>query len=73
MAQDRRKPTPEGKDTGPARQTAQKALHRRLRQTAAGVEWRDAIAGAVLGQLLDALGGDELSNRVLELLVELLT
>lgn len=68
MAQDQRKPTPTGKDTGPARERAHKALQRRLRQAVREVEWRDAVAGALLGRLLDALGGDLAGQLILELL-----
>lgn len=57
MTHKRRRPTPQGDDTGPASEMAQRPLQRRLRPILGYVDWRDAFAGALLGELLDALGG----------------
>lgn len=67
-----RNPTPQGSHTGPARKGAQKALQRRLRHTLGRVEWRDAIAGALLGEVIDALGGSVALDDLLQLLAQLL-
>lgn len=72
MPQEARKPTPKGNQPGPARQEAHRVLQRRLRQTVRGIEWRDAIAGALLGQLLDALGGRDASKALEDMLAFLL-
>jgi hypothetical protein len=72
MTPKQRRPTPQGTKTGPARQKAHEALQRRLRLTLAQVEWRDAIAGALLGQFIDALGGSDAANMLLELVAALL-
>ena len=72
MPQERRRPTPTGDHTGSVPDSTQGRLPRRLRRTVEQVEWRDAIAGAILGQLLDALGGDEVGAKLLALLASLL-
>jgi len=67
-----RQPTPQGEDTGPPRKRAHRALQRRLRHAMGYVDWRDAIAGALLGQALDALGGSAAGDALEALLAALL-
>lgn len=57
------------------RKRAPGALQRRLRHIGGSIEWVDVIAGALLGQLLDAVGGEggqdhfhDLLHTLLELL-----
>jgi len=72
MPHNRRQPTPAGQHTDHAGKTAPVVLQRRLRQTVSEVEWRDAIAGALLGQLLDALGGSGLTPDIIQRILALL-
>lgn len=63
----RKQPNP----TRPSRTTrneASGALQRRLRQGAARLDWLDVVAGAILGQLLDAVGGEGDMSHVHEFL-----
>lgn len=63
-----RNTTPQGKDTRPARKKAYRPLQRRLRQALGYVDWRDAVAGALLGQAIQAMGGSDTLSYLHELL-----
>jgi len=58
--------------TGPARKKAQKALQRRLRHIVDQVDLVDVIAGALLGQLLDALWGEGFQLDIIKAVLTLL-
>lgn len=72
MAHTPRRPTPQGKDTGPTGKTAHRPLQRRLRHALGYVDWADVAVATLLCVAQDTLGGSAAVSVLLELLAALL-
>jgi len=67
-----RNTTPQGKDTRPPRQRAQRPLQRRLRHALGYVDWPDVAVSLLLSLAVDTLGGSDAIGVMIALLVSLL-